>query len=483
MRTILWSLAGLAAAAGGEARAEDWRAVSLSHHDVVFIDADSVRRRPDGRIAFRARHRLAENASNRDFGYDRIDLAVSGRCAPGSDEAPPATSTRSYFLRGRGIGRVDWREAGVADDSASLTGAVCHGLIGYRSFADLEPAMTEYGDHDSLERLAASVSEETELTGTVVQGFEINAISLCASAGCSAGAPTEFCWLEGPVHVPAPPDAPGWVSGGPRRDAAGVAFRGRIHRSRTGNGFGHMGAYGCLVEVTGPVRFDAAAARQAGRPEEDAPGRRAETVTAHAALEQAIAAAGAVATESGGRRWTVDSVQASSGNRGVADACYSVPRFGGNYLQPIAPSWGWPTVRAVERAGAAVTLASSYWDDGLDFHLASAADAARIAELARRIASRRAASVAQAGRTVTVRYGNGRRERLSFADPARAIQAAAIADRMLVSEIAEVRQQDRRVTALPIRRVTLTFADEAKAAEVVRHMEALRSLCSARPVA
>ena len=171
-RAMLAAAAAMAGAGGaGAAEAADWRAMWTSHHDIVFVDADSVRRRADGTVRFQAQHRLAENASNSDFGYDRIDLAVAGRCAAAGEDAPRARTSRSYSYRGRRVAAPGWRDDDVADDAGWIAAMVCQGTIGRRSFADPGAAMTEYAEHDSLERLAAFVTAEAELTGTVVQGF------------------------------------------------------------------------------------------------------------------------------------------------------------------------------------------------------------------------------------------------------------------------------------------------------------------------
>ncbi|MEA3016638.1 MAG: hypothetical protein QOI38_1360 [Sphingomonadales bacterium] len=477
MRWIGAALVGVALLAGaGEARAEDWRAMDTSNHEVVFVDADSVRRRDDGRIAFRARHRVAENPSNRDFGYDRIDVAVSGRCGPDMADGPPASSRRSYFLRGRPVAAPDWREEDVAEDIGWIAIMVCRGTIGHRSFADLDAAMAEYAGHDTLERLAAYVSPEVELTGTVVQGFEMNAVSLCGSeAGCSDGAASEYCWLEGNISVPAPAGAPDWVGGGPRRDSADLAFRGRIHRSRTRGGFGHMGGYSCLVEPTGPAR-PAEIVRQE-RTDPIALGRRPETVAAHAALSEAVAGHGRIEYSAGLRRWAVDELQAADSANEGGGACYSRPRFGGDFLEYGAPWIGWAEVRGIERRGGAVTLVSAGYDETLEFYLPTPAAAQETAAFARRLLAAPVAAIAQQGPMVTLRHSDGRRERLRFADSAGAIQAAGIASRLRGADIAEIRRQGILVWAAPLRRIALAFTGEAQALAVLPLMEALQAAC------
>jgi hypothetical protein len=474
--------AAIAAGSGSAAAAEaaDWRAVAMSHHDVVFIDADSVRRSGDGTIRFEAQHRLAENPSNSDFGYDRIDVEVSGRCGAPGDEPPPATTRRSYSYRGRGVAAPAWRQAGVAEDAAWIAAMVCEGTIGRRSFGDPAAAMAEYDEHDSLERLAASVSAEAELTGTVVQGFEMNGIALCGSeAGCREDAPSEFCWLSGAISVPTPAGAPQWTEGGPRRDTADLTFRGRIHRSRNGRGFGHVGAFGCQVEVTGPAR-PATIPRGTPPPaaERGSEGRRPAAIAAHAALFEAVRSGGHLQFATEARQWTIDELRPGTSDNGGDGACYSSPRFGGTWLDGGAPGILWTRILRIERDGPTLTLVTTGYSESLDFHLASPADAAARADLARRIGGRRLAGIVQEGRAVTLRFAGGGRERLRFADAAQAVEAAGAAQRLSGEEIAELRQSGARLTALPFRRMRFTFANAEAATGAVGLMDALRSACA-----
>ena len=477
MRMIGAALAGVAMLVGAdEARAEDWRAMWTSHHDIVFVDADSVRRRADGRIAFRARHRLGENDSNRDFGYDRIDVAVSGRCTPEMADGRPAASRRAYFLRGRPVATPDWRDEEVGQDAGWIAIMVCNGTIGHRSFSDLDAAMAEYAGHDTLERLAAYRSPEVELTGRVVQGFERNSVSLCGSeAGCTEGTVTETCWLEGNISVPTPAGAPEWVDGGPRRDSADLSFRGRIHRSRTRGGFGHMGAFSCLVEATGPARPATIVWRM--QVDEGPPGRRPEAVAAHAAFAETVASGGRIELASGLRRWAIDEVTPAASTGGGGGTCYSLPRFGGNYLQGNAPAIGWPLVRGIERDGSRIVIVTTGYDESLEFHLPTPAAAQAAASFAERAIAGRLRSVAQQGREVVLHRADGRRERIRFADAAAAIQAAGMANKLRAAEIAEVKLEGNRVLALPINRIALTFPGEARAITALPLMEALRAAC------
>jgi hypothetical protein len=449
-----------------------------SHHDIVFLDADSVRRRPDGRIVFLARHRLAENESNRDFGYDRIDLAVSGRCGPDMAEAPPASSRRAYFHRGRPVAAPDWRDEDVASDAGWIAIMVCNGTIGHRSFTDLDAAMAEYSEHDTLERLAAYRSSEVELTGTVVQGFEMNGVSLCGSeAGCSENAATEYCWLEGNINVPTPAGAPDWVGGGPRRDGADLTFRGRIHRSRTRGGFGHVNAFSCLVEATGPARPATIVRRPQVQIDYSAPGRRPEAVATHAALAESIASGGRIELAHGLRRWAIDEITPAASTGGGGGSCYSLPRFGGNYLDRNPPSIGWPLVRRIERSGSRITIMTTGYDESLEFHLPNPAAAQATLAFAERLIASRVESVAQQGSEVVLRHADGRRERIQFDDAAGAIVAAGIAGKLRAAEVVDVKLEGTRVRAVPLERIALTFPGEARAMEALPRMEALRAAC------
>jgi hypothetical protein len=468
--------AGLILALGaGPAQAEDWRMLTVSHHDLVFVDVDSVRRHMDGRIAFRARHRLAENDSNRDFGYDRIDIAVEGRCERSQDGQPvPATGRRTYHLRGRPIPVRQWREEGLNDDLGGVAAEICAGRIGHRRFADFDKAMAEYAEHDSLERLAAHVTGELELVGTVVQGWEMNAVSLCGSEeGCREDSPREFCWLAGGISVPAPAGAPEWVGGGPRRDSAGAAFRGRIHRARGGKGFGHMGGFACLVEVTGPVRF----VEVPNRPEERqdaAPGLRPEAAAAHEAFAAAIRSAAKVGLATGSGRWEVDEFKPGSSG----GACYSLPSLKGSYPDPRAPVLGWPGLQRMTRERNAITLVDGDWDPDLTFHFPDPKAAAASEPFLRKLASRGVAAISQKGARVAIRYLDGRDESFRFDDSAGAVRAGGMAERLRGREIGGLRRETNRVTATPLRSVSLTFPDETLALRAYERMEALRAACA-----
>jgi hypothetical protein len=472
----LLSAGAMLALGAGAARAEDWRAVRTSHHDVVFVDADSVQRHFDGRIAFRTRHRLAQNDSNRDFGYDRIDVAVAGRCGRSPDGQPlPAAGRRTYHLRGRPIAVVEWREEELVDDLGGIAADLCDGMIGHRRIVDLDQAMAEYADHDSLERLAAHVTGEVELVGTVVQGWEMNGVLLCGSEeGCREDSPTEFCWLEGGIRVPAPPGAPEWVDGGPRRDSAGAAFKGRIHRSRDGRGFGHMGAFACLVEVTGRVQFVTVPKRREQRRDDSAPGLSPQAIAAHQAFAEAVRSAGTVGLGRGRRRWEVDGFETGSSG----GACYSLPSVKSGSRDQHPPVLGWPGLERMSREGAAITLVSRDWDPDLTFHFADPKAAAASEPYVRKLSSRGVTAISQKGAKVAIRYSDGREESFRFRDSATAVRAAGMADNMRGREIAEVKRETNRLTATPLDRVSLTFPDESLAQLAYERMEALRTACA-----
>lgn len=468
-------LAGLALALGaGQAKAEDWRAVTSSHHDVVFVDADSVRRTADGRIAFRARHLLDRNDSNRDFGYDRIDVEVAGRCERTPDGQPvTAVGRRTYRLGGRPIPVVEWREEGLNEDLGGIAANICDGLIGHRRFTDLDSAMAEYRKHDSIERLAAHISGETELTGIVVQGFEMNAVSLCGPDECREKPPEETCWFDGNVSVPAPAGAPEWVNGGPRRDRAGAAFRGRIHRSREGKGFGHLGGFACLVETTGPSRIiDIADRREAGRDGNAAP-VRPEVTAAHQAFAESIKSAAQVGLATVRRRWEVDKFSPGTGR---LDACFSLPRFKGAELDFRAPALTWRGVERIGREGAQVVLASR--DYGIDFYLPDPKTAPVMEAFLRKLSTRTVEAIEQKGAKVAIRSSDGGNESFRFGDPASAVLAAGMAERLRGREIAELKPWGKQIIATPLRQISLTFPDEALARTSEERMRALRAACA-----
>jgi hypothetical protein len=211
-----------------------------------LVDADSVERRTDGRLRFASRILVA--ADEREMlGYDSFTMRVSGTC--GGHGLPRARMR--YFREGEPVTRPrPGSTVSLPSESFFLLGSLCGGSIGLRSFDNPETAVEEYRRTRDETRLAASISEKVEFVGTLVSGFEASAVVLCGSeAGCSVNAPEELCWLTGDPGVPMPSgradDPPGL------RRTAQAAFRGRILRSPTGRGFGHMNGYGCLVEAAG----------------------------------------------------------------------------------------------------------------------------------------------------------------------------------------------------------------------------------------
>jgi hypothetical protein len=339
--------------------------------------------------------------------------------------------------------------------------------------------MAGYGQHGSPDRLAGYVSDEVVLTGTVVQGFEMNAVALCGSeTGCVDDAPTEFCWLDGTINVPAPTGVPDWVGGGPRRDTADARFRGRIVRSRTGRGFGHLESYGCQVEQTGPAEFITITQRRPQRPEPSKAGEGAEALAAHAAMSALVSAAAPVTVTLGAQRWTVDELLAAPTRNGGSGACGTLLQRGGTYIQPLPPSPTWSQITAVRQAGAAVELSDSRYDESLSFHFGSPAQAVEVAAVMEKLRRGRVAGVEQAGRQVTLRLEGGGRELLRFADAGAAVAAAGIAAQLRGVEIAQVSRTGNAVSALPVRRYSFGFADAATAARAAAQMERLRAACA-----
>lgn len=475
-----WVLGMMLAAGAGPAAAQDWRAMPVHGHDLGFIDADSVVRR-GGTIRFRAQLRLDENPSNSDFGYDRVDLRVTGRCAQlRADPDALVTAERLYSRRGRRVAEPGFMAGRSVEEATSLADLVCSGIVGARGFASVEAAMATPGGREAPDLMAAYRSDEVELTGTVVQGFEMNGIQLCGSeTGCVDGAQAEFCWLEGSINVPAPAGAPEWVGGSLRRDSADFVFRGRILRSRTGRGFGHVDAFGCQVIPAGPARRTTITQRMAPRSDRFAPGRRPAAVAANAALVAMMAGAGTVRLAQGTGSWAFNEVVPGSSD--MSAACYSTPKFNGGWLDSPARGLDWAAVAQVSRAGATVTVAQSGYDENLTFATSTPARAAQLKTFAERLVARRVTAVEQQGRRVTIRFEGGRRETMTFPDAGLAIEAAGIADKLAGREIAAVRQDTNRFYALPLERSTLTFDSEARAAEAQRLMEALRAACLPGP--
>lgn len=468
------------------AAARDWRVMpDIGGHDIAFVDADTVVRGSDDRLSFRGQLRLNESPSNSDFGYDRVDLRVDTVCGVTSGRAGASRVRRRYSYRGRPVPEPEWQAEDMVENVGWMADQICRGVIGPVRFASVEAAMatSERGGSDGP--MAEYVSQEVELVGTVVQGFELSGISLCGSEeGCRDDAPSEFCWLAGSaINVPVPAGAAEWSDGGPRRDAADFAFRGRIKRSMTGRGYGHMAGFGCEVEVTGAVRAititqqrpPAAGARQNAIA---ALGRLPATLVAHQELEAVVSAGGPLTVRQGDRSWDVDAVVPGSIESGGTGACSTIFRFGGTWLQGASPSLGWDWISALDVNGRTVTITSTGYDENLQFHLRSPAAAARMKPFVERLVRAPLASVAQAGRRVTLRYADQRVERIDLGDAGEAIEAAGMAYRLRGQEFARVTQDNNSLYALPVDRVILSFADEAKALAAAQAMRPLLALCS-----
>jgi hypothetical protein len=475
MRAMLVVLAGLGMAWAAEAKASDWRAMPVPDRDVGFVDADSVRRSADGTIRFQARFLLGEDNPSGDLGYDRWDTRASARCVAGG-EPTTVRASRTFSLRGAPSTVGAWKIADANRSTFAMAEDLCGGLIGYRSFGTPEAAMGEYARHRSAEQLSAYLSEEVELTGTVVQGFEINGVELCGSeSGCVDDAPAEFCWLEGDVSLPAPPGASPEAGGSYRRDTAQLAFRGRISRSRSGRGFGHVGAFGCQVELTGPARPATITQRRPAVPDFNAPGRRPEALAARAALDEAIGRAGEGVAVEGSRR--VPFNRFSPVDERYGGGCSSQFQLGEAYPSPAFSGLSWEQVSGVAAAGPAVNLVMQKYDESADFHFATPAAAAALAAMIEELRSERVEAVEQAGGRVMARLAGGRRFERDFGSAALAVEAAGLIGTLRGRELATVRRNGAQVTAMTVRRVTLSFADEAKAGEVGARMEALRLAC------
>jgi hypothetical protein len=475
----------LAAAGAGDARAEDWRVVETLAAPLALVDADSVVRRADGRIFFRAHVRGGSVLGAFDF----YNVAVRGNCSLADD--PDAEllerAERTYFLGNRRVREASRWADNAQSETAWIASQLCNGSLSANGFPTLAAGIAEFRRQGSHEQMLGYRTGEVELVGRVSQGFEMNAIALCGSeAGCVDEAPYEFCWLEGNINVPAPPGAPEWVGGGPRRDSADVAFRGRITRSKDGRGFGHVGAYGCQVEVTGPARFITITQRPPRQPEKPAAVRppEAEAQAAHAALLALVQSAAPLTVGLDGKSWTFDRLTQGR-NEDTSGACTAILRKGDDYMSgDRAPgSFHWPSITRIGRQGAIATLVSTGYDENLSWRFATPVQAMRAKAIAQRLPLARIGSVEQRGQRVTVGLSDGRRQVIAFADAAQAAQAAGYASQLRGREIVEFSQYASSFSALPVQRVTVSFASEQQAQEAVRLMERLRSLCGAPPAA
>jgi len=508
MRAKLLAAAGAGAMAlvsAAEARAEDWRVVlPYFGGDIHMVDVDSVVRRPGGLISMRAQVRADPKETRRAESWDRYDLVVSGRCPPAaSDRDYEGRLDLAYYQAGRRVAappaedEQDWGgdDAGAGDGAGAgedeyregqfIADSVCAGSVGYRGFASPEAVTAALTAGRSAEWVSGYESDETELVGTVIQGFEANVVVLCGSeAGCSPGAATELCWLEGPIRVPVPAGAAEWNGGAPRRDSEVLAFRGRIVRSFLGagfgTGFGHMGAYGCLVRASESGRPATLPGDAEERREFGAAGRTAEALAAHQAVAAAISTAAGTAgltLTAEAKKWTIDALQAEAPAHNSRGACASYWLFAGQAVAGEAPWILWSDVVEVEREGAAVTVSMKVGSEALDFRLGTPAAAAGLKGLHQRVRDGRASGIGQRGRQVTFVLAAGGRETLSYPDAARAVEAAAIAEefraRGVVASGADANSYSGSVRG----RVTVTFPAAAQAQAAEERMRALWEVC------
>jgi len=477
MGTALTALAGAAAA-----RAEDWRGSGVFQHDLAFVDADSIVRPGNGTIRLRAQMRLADVANVGKRGYDRVDLRLVGRCPASPSEDPVLIRLdRRYLRTGRRVAEPRGAAEQVRADAGYMIATLCHGQIGRRGFAGIEAAVASgEGGHALPPTEIRWRSEQVELTGTVVQGFEMDAINLCGSeAGCTDDAPEEFCWLQSDINVPVSAGAQPGQGGSPARHSADYTFPGWIERSASGRGFGHVGAYGCQVTATGPVRETKIMQRRPAQPNPTEPGERPAAAAAHAAMAATIAEAGPVRIGAGGERsWSITGLDAAGGASGRGNACHSHAKIAGTTFDREVPSIDWTDNAGVARRGATVVVATAGFDEALSFVAATPVAARRIRSLLEK-AMGGVTGVEQDGRRVTVRFGSRAPETIEFKDAGLATEAAGIAHQLRGREIVAVGGYANRVWARPLRRVALTFADEGKAAEAQQLMDALRKACAA----
>jgi hypothetical protein len=125
-----------------------------------------------------------------------------------------------------------------------------------------------------------------------------------------------------------------------------------------------------------------------------------------------------------------------------------------------------------------VVVATAGFDEALSFATATPVAARRLQSLVGEAVGRAVARVEQNGRRVSVRFQGRAPEAIEFEDAGLATEAAGIAQQLRGREIVAVGGYANRVWARPVRRVTLTFGEEAKAAEAQQLMEALRRACA-----
>ena len=469
-------LAAIALMSAGPAMAADWRAMPVYGRDLGFVDADSVTRTASGRIRFKARFLLADPNPSGDYEYDAHDFDAEGVCAWG-DRETIVSGTRRFQFRGKAATPDGWIVEEAQEEATALTGALCRGEIGQRSFVRLEDGQAEYRETNSVERLMAHVSPEAELTGTVVQGFEMNGILLCGSEqGCGIGAPAEFCWLDAPINVPVPAGAsPEQI----RRDTADYAFRGRIYRSPTGRGFGHMRASGCMAQATGPARL-ATIPKQATQPARPDPGIGEAALAAHKGLEDAMRGAGAISAAQAGNSWRIDELKARPA--GWQGACGSDMMFGGKSLDPYPTAINWGDVDSIDVTGPKLEIRTRQWG-GIEFHLQTLTEAEEVRALLDRLGKGAVLWASQQGKRVVVRLsipsGKGGRIVLERNSAAEAVRLAGMIGALRGKPVHSVTRRGNAVTALMVRKVAMVFEDEAKAREMESAMRGLMRVCAA----
>lgn len=469
---LLMPLLPAAAAAAVPAGAAEWRAVTWPDNKIAFVNADTVRRHADGRIRFAAEVYTIDPALARAEGFDHVSLKASGRC---NDSNHRIEARAAYFRLGKAVKP----KAAQREHRASMIAfALCKGYLGQRAFVSPDAALEEHRlGGGPLQRLGDYRSEEVELTGTAVQGFEMNGITLCGSeAGCVDDAPWEFCWMEGRFNVPVPDGVDNHTI---RRDKADIRFKGRITRSRDGRGFGHLRASGCLVEQTGPAQIVQITQRRPDEPkrgERGERGRTPEAARAHAALNAAFASVGAVTARQDSHSWPIDQLKARP--QDWEAACGSDLYYKGDSPHPYPTAIMWSDVAQIDAVGATLTILTQRYHESADYRLATPAAARRLAATLKQLQGRLPASVAVQGRRLTIRFTDGQELAEDYGDAGLAIQAAAVVEDLRGKEFRSVWQRGNQVNGLLARRVVLTFEDAEKAQVIAGLLGELRRVCS-----
>jgi hypothetical protein len=466
---LLMPVLPAAAAAAAPVGAAEWRAVTWPDNKIAFVNADTVRRHADGRIRFAAEVYTIDPALARAEGFDQVSMKASGRC---NDPNGRIEARAAYFRAGKAVKP----KAARREHRASLIAfALCKGYLGQRAFFSPDAALQEHRlSGGPLQRLGDYRSKEVELTGTAVQGFEMNGITLCGSeAGCVDDAPWEFCWMEGPFNVPV---SDGVDDGTIRRDTADIRLKGRITRSRDGRGFGHLSAFGCLVEQTGPAQIVEITQRRPDEPKRGERGRTPEAARAHAALDAAFANVGAVTARQAGHSWPIDQLKARP--QDWEATCGSDLYYKGASPVPYPTAIMWGDVAQIDVVGATLTILTHRYDRSADYQLATPAAARRFAATLKQLQGRLPASVAVQGRRLTIRFTDGQELAEDYGDAGLAIQAAAIVEDLRGKEFQSVWQRGNQVNGLLARRVVLTFEDAEKAQAIAGLLGELRRVCS-----